>query len=99
MQRALQFQGRKIAVLLYEAPIPFEIKEAWITLIPSMTLEQIDQLGTILENAFVNQQTQDIDAQYHQLAIAVAEEIAQREEEADEKLLHQLDVIKQMENL
>ncbi len=99
VKRDLQLQGRKIALLLYESPMPAEIKEAWITLMPTMTLDQIDRFGTILENYFVMQQTAEIDAAYRALAEEIAAAAQNLELENEEKLLEQIEIVKKLESL
>lgn len=48
-QEEFEDLGKRLAYLLAAADIPQEVKEAWATLIPEMTLEQIDKLMVILE--------------------------------------------------
>ncbi|MFH1089000.1 MAG: hypothetical protein V1716_01085 [Candidatus Uhrbacteria bacterium] len=41
--------GKRLAYLLAAADLPQDVKESWATLVPEMTLEQIDKLMVVLE--------------------------------------------------
>ncbi|HBO99717.1 MAG: hypothetical protein UU48_C0010G0021 [Candidatus Uhrbacteria bacterium GW2011_GWF2_41_16] len=49
VERDLRQFGERLAFLLAAADIPSDVKDAWVTLVPKMTLEQIDRLSGILE--------------------------------------------------
>ena len=60
----LEFSAKKLAFLLYASTMPEDIKEAWINVLPEMTLEQIDKFIEILEAKYLNEQTKDIDEKF-----------------------------------
>ncbi len=49
MEEEIKALGERLALLLAAAPLPDDVKEAWATLIPEMSIEQIDRLVGIIE--------------------------------------------------
>lgn len=80
----------KLAVLLHNSTMPEDVKEAWIALLPEMTLEQIDRLLNILESKYLDEQTKDIDKEYQQKLQKFVEKYNQEEEQHKKKLLKNL---------
>lgn len=85
----------KFIFLLDNSGMPKEIKEAWASLIPKMSLEQIDKLMQVLEARYLNQQTKDIDTKYQQDFKKLVEKYQQEDDDNRKKLIKQL---KELEN-
>lgn len=60
----LELSAKKLALLLHHSNMPDEIKESWISLLPSMSLSQIDRFLNILEAKYLDEQTGNIDEKY-----------------------------------
>lgn len=54
----------KLGVLFAASPMPENVKNAWLALLPEMTLEQIARLSDILEAQYADAKTQMIDEEY-----------------------------------
>ncbi|MDA2922891.1 hypothetical protein MYX07_06540 [Patescibacteria group bacterium AH-259-L07] len=61
IKEAVKSQGKKLGFLIAALNISDIEKEAWLTLLPNMSLEQIERLGNILESKYTDQQTKGID--------------------------------------
>lgn len=53
--------GKKIAILISALDISDEEKEAWFSVLPKMSLEQIDRLVDLLETKYAHQKTEGVD--------------------------------------
>ncbi len=60
----VDFRARKLAVYLANAPLPLEVKHAWLDILGDMTLSQIDELTDILEEEYLREATAMIDDYY-----------------------------------
>ena len=60
----LKIYSKKLGILLYSSSLQKELKEAFIDLIPSMSLEQIEKLINILESQYLSHQTKHIDSKF-----------------------------------
>lgn len=87
--------GKRLALLLASANIPDDVKNAWITLIPEMTLEQLDRFANILAKSLGNVK----DAAFESLAQSIQEAKQQHDQELKEaqtKALKNLEEIEAM---
>lgn len=64
LEKAAEEFGRKLGFYIMSAPWTDEVKQAWTTLIPEMTIEELDELLNTLEVLFANAATQDIDRDF-----------------------------------
>lgn len=53
--------GQRLAVLLAVADIPDDQKQAWATIIPEMSFEQLDKLAKILSAKLPDEATEEFD--------------------------------------
>ena len=84
---SIELTARKLGALLADSTMPDEVKEAWVALLPHMTLEQIDVLAGILEAKYLDEVTRPIDEEYKaKLERAVAEFTVQKAKEDEETL-------------
>lgn len=92
MKQDFEAIGARLAMLLEVANIPEDQKEAWATLIPEMTLAQIDQLTEYLSLTIPDQSKEDMSALIEKLkSIQVEHDSAVTEQQ--EKTLNALDQI------
>lgn len=56
--------GAKLAFLLYASRLSQQKKQAWMALLPKMSLEQIESLTDVLEQQYAEQETRDIDKKF-----------------------------------
>lgn len=86
----LEIQAQKLVFLLANSKLPKEVKEAWVMLLPEMSLEQMDRLKNILEARFLDIQTSDIDEEYKQKLEKLKRKFYQKQEENNKIFLEQL---------
>jgi transcriptional regulator of heat shock response len=86
----LEIQAQKLVFLLVNSKLPKEVKEAWVTLLPAMSLKQMDRLRNILEARFLNIQTSNIDEEYNQKLEKLKRKFHQKQEENNKIFLKQL---------
>ena len=60
MEDELKALGERLALLLAAAPFPEDVKEAWATLIPEMSLQQIDRLVNIIEREVAGELAEEL---------------------------------------
>lgn len=56
-----QKKGEKLGFLIASLNLPNEARESLLTVLPEMSVEQIDRLVSILEAAYLNQKTGNLD--------------------------------------
>lgn len=61
VKKAASDRGRRLGILLASLNLSEEEIEAWLTIIPEMSWEQINRLTDLLENAYADASTGDID--------------------------------------
>ena len=81
---------KKLAALLYDSNMPEDMKEAWIALLPKMTLEQIDRLLAILEAKYLDEKTRHIDEEYKGKIKAIVEKFKEQDIKNEKVLLEQI---------
>ena len=57
----IELQTKKLGLLLHNSTMPQEIKMSWLSLLPQMSLKQIDRFLNILEAKYLDEQTKSID--------------------------------------
>jgi len=87
----LEAQAKKLGVLLVESDIPHEIKEAWLNLLPDMSLEQIDKLLHVLETKFLNDNTGEIDKEFYEKLKVIISEHKEKQDLLDKKLINNIE--------
>lgn len=60
-QDELEIKAKKLAYLLYHSALPEDVRHAWFSLIPQMTMAQVERLSAILEAKYLDEATEDID--------------------------------------
>ena len=90
LRAIFEFRAKKLGVLLATADMPDEQKDAWASLVPSMTLRQIDDLTDILEADYANNATEKIDDYFslrmQEVAAQFAKEDAEEARRIDEQM-------------
>ena len=56
----LEVKAKKLAYLLYHSNLPEDVKHAWFSLVPQMTMEQVERLLGILEAKYLDEATQEV---------------------------------------
>lgn len=54
-------EGKKLGALIAALPMPDDTRQALLELLPNFSLEQLVRLSAILETAYLNQKTADVD--------------------------------------
>lgn len=86
----LEFQARKLAFLLYASTMPESIKQSWLTVLPEMSLEQVQRFLDILEAKYLNEQTRASDKKFEAKLKQVFAKFAKQDKQRDEKLIKQI---------
>lgn len=92
----IRLNARKLAVLLENSTLPEEIKEAWVALLPMMSVQQIDMLLGALEARYLDEQTREIDRQYQEKIQTLAKTFEEEKAREDAKMIERL---KQVDSL
>lgn len=77
-------KGQRLAFLLSNTNIDAEQKEAWLALLPEMSLAQLERLVDILEAKYIDQQTKNIDEDFKKDLTAIKDEYDKKEADLDQ---------------
>jgi len=83
----LEINARKLATLIYHSTMPDEVKESWISMVPEMSVEQIDRLLNILEAKYLDEKTRDIDVEYKEKIKKLVDELNEKKFQEDEEFI------------
>jgi len=61
--KIFQAKGKKLGFLISQLAMSNETKQALLTIIKEMNLEQLNRLSDILENKYLAEKTKDVDAE------------------------------------
>jgi len=86
----LTIQAKKLAIILDNANISQDVKDALAAILPQMTLEQIDRLLNIMEAKYLDEQTGEIDEKYKKELERLVEEFKKAQFTNKNKLLDQI---------
>jgi|SRR3989344_2534505 len=83
----LEFNAKKLAAFIYHSTMPDDIKDAWISVLPEMSFDQIDKLLSVLEAKYLDEKTKHIDAEYKEKIEKLVSEIGLEKLREDEKFI------------
>ena len=86
----LEFAARKLATLIHHSTMPEDVKDAWISVLPEMSFEQIEKLLSILEAKYLDEKTKHIDAEYKEKIEKLVSEFDQKKLQEDEEFIEVL---------
>lgn len=66
VKQAAQAQAQRITTLLEKLHLTEEERQAFVSVIPTLTIEQIDELAAMLEHKYLDQETQHVDDEMRQ---------------------------------
>lgn len=92
----IDFRARKLTVLLAASSMPQDVKESWVTLLPDMSLAQLDTLTEILEAEYLLNATAEIDDYFNQRFDAYVKEAEEQVRESEEKFLEKAESIENL---
>lgn len=90
---SFEFLGRKLGFFISALNAPEEVKNSWLSIVPKMSLEQIERLVNVFEEKYLQQETQYIDDEFKK----VFEEIEKENDKKIEKIDNE--AIKKINNL
>ena len=90
LEELAKAKGQRLAFLLSAANIDDEQKEAWLTLLPEMSLEQLEKLVDVLEAQYLNQQTKDIDKEFAKDLTNIKNEYDQKEADLEKDTIEKM---------
>ncbi|MBT4516519.1 MAG: hypothetical protein HOC78_01345 [Candidatus Komeilibacteria bacterium] len=64
LEKLAKERGERLAFLLASLNIDEKQKQAWITLLPEMSLDQLDKLLNVLEAKYLDQNSQGADQEF-----------------------------------
>lgn len=86
-----QKKGEKLGLLIASLNLPDEARESLITVLPEMSAEQIDRLISILEAAYLNQKTGNLDQDLSKKLAAIETGFEKDMQKADKDAIKELD--------
>ncbi|HMB17641.1 MAG TPA: hypothetical protein VKO61_01890 [Candidatus Paceibacterota bacterium] len=91
--------GQKLGILISALDISDEEREAWLSIIDKMSLEQIDRLIDILESKYVHQKTSNLDKKLKEEMEKIQKEYEEKIDEVDQKAIDKIKKLsKKIEN-
>ena len=93
VRRDVQLAASKLGVLLAASPMPEDVKNAWIALLPEMTLEQIARLSDILEARYLDAKTEMIDVEYKKKLEELVSGFGMEDKERELSLVKQINAL------
>lgn len=98
-QNQAQFLGRKLGFLIGASTLPDDVKQAWLTILPELSLEQIGRLIDILEAKYLDEQTQDVNQKLEQELKQIQSKYQEKRDQLDADALEKIkDLEKQVDN-
>ena len=83
-------KGQRLAFFLSQSKMPQEQKEAWLALLPEMSLEQVEELLDILEAQHLNQETDQVDDDFKENITAIEDEYQQKQADLDKDAIEKM---------
>jgi len=93
-QAQAQFLGRKLGFLIASSTMEIDIKEAWFTILPELSLEQVTRLVDILEAKYLTQKTKMDDNGLKNNLKKIKEKYQAEQEKLDKEILDKVKEIK-----
>lgn len=84
-------QGRKLGFFIAALNASDEIKQAWLDLLPNLSLPQLARLSDIMESKYLAQQTESIDRDFKAELEKIKSDFAVQDEAQDKKVLAQIE--------
>lgn len=84
-------KGQKLGIILSELKIDDETRQAFLDILPSLTLEQIDELLNTLEVKYLDAATRSEDEKFKQDLLKIKNDFEKAQEQNDLKTLKQLE--------
>ena len=93
MLRVVDFNAHKLALLLYCSALPDDVKEAIVTLLPEMSIEQINEFLNVLEARYLDEQTNAVDSEYQEKLQVMMDSLQKKAKENEDQLADQIEMI------
>lgn len=88
-------QGRKLGFLLASLKISKDTLEAILSILPALSLEQLERFSAVLKKNYLNVLTGDIDARIKRDLENIRADYRAREQTAEKKALEELDKVEE----
>ena len=95
----LRANARKLVVLIEHSTMPDDVKDAWIALLPEMSVKQLDKFLSVLETKYLDEQTRGIDAEYKEKISALVDRFEQEKAKESEEMEKALEGVKKVISL
>lgn len=93
ISEAVEFHSRKLGFFLVALNISEEKREAWLRLLPEMSLKQLERLTKILEEQYLQEKTRDIDKAFEDSLNAVKEAYGNKMTEENKETIQKIEEI------
>lgn len=95
----LRANAKKLVVLIERSTMPDDVKDAWVALLPEMSVKQLDRFLSVLEAKYLDEQTRRIDAEYKEKISALVERFEQEKAKEDEEAVKTFESVKKVISL
>lgn len=91
LTEAATAQGRKLGFFIAALNTSDEIKQAWLDLLPNLSLPQLERLSNIMESKYLAEQTRSIDEDFKTELEKIKSDFGGQDEANDKKVLAQIE--------
>ena len=85
-----EIQGKRLAYLLDKIKWSEEIKQDWLTILPTMNARQIDEFINTLEQYYIEQETEDVNQEFIDKLKELYDKYSKQQEQRKNKALSAL---------
>lgn len=85
--------GAKFGFLVASLPVGNDIKEALLALAEKLSMKELEALASALEAAYLNIQTQAVDADFKNKLQQLKSETDQKQKQLDDEFLRKLEIL------
>ncbi len=91
--------GKKLGFFISALNIPEQMKDVWLSVLPKMSLEQIERLINVFEEDYLKEKTQYIDEEFKKVLAEIEREKEEKLKKIDEETLEGInDLAKRITN-
>lgn len=89
-------KGQKLGIILSELKIDDETRQAFLDILPSLTLEQIDELLNTLEIKYLDAATRSEDKKFEEELSKIKSDHIKKQEDIDKESIKQLEELEKL---
>lgn len=96
IKELVEKKGQKLAFLISEFKIDEETRQAFLDILPSLSLEQIDKLIDILEVKYLDAATRSEDKKFEEELSKIKSDHIKKQEDIDKESIKQLEELEKL---